>query len=526
MLNVRYPGPETRAFFLPSIDTLVLLGAFALLARSGRRPPAWTLGALSLAFVFVRLLRLSDGISDHLFHRNFELYVKLSLLTELPRTLRGMLPDAALGALGGGLLLALALLAMLSYAALCVIAAGLAEARQRRLYVAVCLATAAIAVLPSRGPLRPLVACLPASVAKRVVSELVTVPSSHRAAKRVNAEVQAIRAQAARMPTNLAKLGRADVILFVIESYGETLLEDPAYVGRMRAELAAFDAELGARGYQMASSILDSPTFGGLSWLAHAALTTGVRTEDQLDYHALEQAHPLTSAALFRAAGYHTVLARPRSEQLAADFLDFDENFYASSFDYRGPEFGWGKLPDQYVIDFVHRRVLAHPRGPCFLMCVLVSSHAPWPAEPAVIDDWSRIGDGSVLASMPSQRHRGDWSSVGEASAAYADAVVYDLEVLRRYLATELSRDALVIIVGDHQPPGGVTLSSQGHGVPVHVLSRRPALLAPFHDRGYSDSMWPRENSPHRKMEDFLLAFVRDFSENLRQTSVVGGPTP
>jgi hypothetical protein len=77
----------------------------------------------------------------------------------------------------------------------------------------------------------------------------------------------------------------------------------------------------------------------------------------------------------------------------------------------------------------------------------------------------------------------------------------------------------LVIIVGDHQPPGGVTRSSTGHGVPIHVLSRKSALVAPFLARGYASGMWPRESSKRPGMESFLFDFVRDFSSDLRQTS-------
>jgi len=86
--------------------------------------------------------------------------------------------------------------------------------------------------------------------------------------------------------------------------------------------------------------------------------------------------------------------------------------------------------------------------------------------------------------------------------------------------------DTLVIIVGDHQPPGGVTGSSSGHGVPLHVLSRRRSLVEPFLARGYASGMRPGAPEPRQGLETFLFSFLRDFSEDLRQTRAVGGHSP
>ena len=61
-------------------------------------------------------------------------------------------------------------------------------------------------------------------------------------------------------------------------------MKEPTLERRVLPELSAIESELGSAGYAMASRVLDSPTFGGSSWLAHAALNTGVRTENQLEY--------------------------------------------------------------------------------------------------------------------------------------------------------------------------------------------------------------------------------------------------
>jgi hypothetical protein len=522
--NVRFPSEESRLWFLPCIDTVVLLGVFALLGRRGERAPRAVHVALAFLFVVVRFFRVADGISTRAFERKFDLYVNLMLLPELPRLLRTTLSVGQILLLALGIVLGMSLLGFGCYVALRASERSLAEPRNRVLFGACAFAFVVYSLVPA--PLRARVARPPAASAMaRLFAEARSVIHASGTYDRERLAVQAARARFERTPNNLAQLEGADVLLFIVESYGETVLEDPAYLPAIQREFSAFDRELGASGYTIASSVLDSPTFGGCSWFAHAALDTGLRVEDQHAFQALASQNPLTIADLFHAAGYRTVLAQPATERPAThEYLRFDSEYFAAAFDYRGPELGWGRFPDQFVIDFIHRHELVDRKLPRFVEYALVTSHVPWLAEASVLDDWSRIGDGSVFSTLPIRRHATEWTNIDQASDAYLDAIVYDLEVLRRYLASELHNDTLVIIVGDHQPPGGATRSSSGHGVPVHVLSRKDALVAPFRARGYAEGMRPVEKSPRQGMESFLFGFVRDFSADLRQTSWESGP--
>jgi hypothetical protein len=527
--NVRYPGSETRLwYFLPSVDTVALLGAFLLLGARGRRVPRSVHVALALVFVAVRFFRIADGISGRFLRRTFSLYVNLSLLPELPRLLRTTMSTGELLLTGALLLVGAVAIGLGCYLALRVVERGLLERTNRRLFAGlVSLLGLASLVHEARGDER-FVGAFASSGVLRLVSEATATVRTRRALERERQTIRDTEERLRRMPTNLARLEGADVLLLIVESYGESVLSEPAQSARIRPEFAAFEQELGARGYTMASSVLDSPTFGGGSWLAHAALNTGVATRDQAEYALLGEAKPRTLADFFHAAGYRTVLAQPAARHADAegDYLRFDRKYFAPDFAYRGPSLGWGTMPDQLVLDLVNRRELGPQQGPCFIEVALISSHAPWLAQATVLDDWSKLGDGSVLGSLPIKRQATGWSNLDQAGGAYTDAIVYDLRVLRSFLATELHNDALVIIVGDHQAPGGVTGESRGYGVPVHVLSRRPGLIAPFRARGYAPGMWPVEKSPRSGMETFLFAFLRDFSADLRQTTLVGGRGP
>jgi hypothetical protein len=304
------------------------------------------------------------------------------------------------------------------------------------------------------------------------------------------------------------------VFLFLVESYGETVLTSPAKVARIKPTFHAFETGLAARGFGVVSSLLDAPVSGGGSWFAHATLSTGVKIDEQLSYDLLTLADPPSLSDFFHAAGYRTILVQPgttRPGSGGSGYRHYDQKYYAPSFEYRGPKIGWGRFPDQFVVDYVHRR---EPRGaaPRFFEYVLVTSHVPWSEEVPVIE-WSRVGDGSVYHSVPIVRNPSRWSDLERVAGAYTSTIAYDFDVLRGYLAEFVKDDALVILLGDHQPTAAVTGDSPSFGVPIHVLSRRRTLLEPFRKRGYADGMWPRQRPPYVPMQQFLPAFLEDFSE-------------
>jgi hypothetical protein len=263
--------------------------------------------------------------------------------------------------------------------------------------------------------------------------------------------------------------------------------------------MRAMDAALSDSGFATASARLDSSTYGGMSWLAHATLLTGIRTSDQLQYDLLGVERPRTLATIAHEAGYRTVLVAPNTHRLSpgSDFYDFDTTLDHRSFDYAGPAFAWASMPDQYVLDFVRRRIIDAKTSPLFLTYVLVSSHAPWSHIPTMVSDWSRIGNGFIYESHPRRRANTNWPDFGNAKEPYLTSILYD--------------GALVIVLGDHQPVTEITANSSSWSVPIHVLSRDRALVAPFLARGYTPGMIPGQT--HLPMEDFLPELVRDFSQ-------------
>jgi hypothetical protein len=70
---------------------------------------------------------------------------------------------------------------------------------------------------------------------------------------------------------------------------------------------------------------------------------------------------------------------------------------------------------------------------------------------------------------------------------------------------------ALVVILGDHQPPAFVGGAQLPWTVPIHVLSRDPDLLRPFAARLYAPGIEPRRDVPPQDMADLLGMIVAGF---------------
>ncbi len=515
LVNLRFPASEPGGwYFLPSLDVTVVMAAFVLIGLAGWRVTWPVRIPLVACLLFFRFLRLGDGIASQYFSRPFNLYTDLPLVSELVRYVHSSLAPwrffaVVVLAVIGVVLLVLAVDRSLTFLA----------TQLRRRFPALLFA---VAVLPlavaspfvhhDTRYVRRYMGAFGSSIVPRVGREaefLVNVYSRQAHEAKAIASVQEVLDHT---PARLERLHHANVLLMFVESYGATVIDRQLFTNRTLPMLRSMEADLANHGFASASAQLTSATYGGMSWLAHATLLTGVRTTNQMEYDLLGVHRPRSMARILHQAGYHTVLLEPNTNRKSrgADFYDFDETYRNWDFDYAGPPFAWASMPDQYVLDFARRKIVDVARGPLFATYVLVSSHAPWTHVPTLVRDWSQVGNGAIYYSHPLKRAYLDWSSFSLAAEPYLGSIFYDLDVLRSYLTEFVHDGSLVIILGDHQPVSEVTESSPSWSVPIHVISRDPDLVAPFVSRGYTRGMVPGNVS--LPMEDFLVDFLRDFS--------------
>jgi hypothetical protein len=349
----------------------------------------------------------------------------------------------------------------------------------------------------------------------RLAEEIRAILDLDGIRKRDQAAIAAATERSRGAPANLKALGRTPVFLLVVESYGQTAFSDPGHAARVVPVVRGVEADLRAAGFGMCSAYLVSPTFGGSSWLAHGTLASGVRLESQIRHDLLLGSGLTPLAEHFNRAGYRTVRAMPATlwPSPAGEFYRFQRTYNAADFAYRGPDFAWAPMPDQYVLSWIYRQEIQASADPLLVEFILVSSHAAFDLQAPYVEEWERLGDGSIFHSLPAVTFPGTWSHPPTLTEAYSAAIVYEFTVLSAFIRRFLTGDELVIIMGDHQPCAPVAGTGSSWSVPVHVISRNPDAIGKFVQRGYTHGLIPAQAPPHPGMEVFFWNFLEDFSE-------------
>lgn len=492
----------------PSLEVAAIFGLLALASAAGGRAGRGLCAGLALAALVLAALRLADISSHMLIGRPVNLSLDLTLLPAILEVLAGSATIPELAAAGLAVPAVLAGLFALNLLAIRT-AARFLERRANRVLFAGALAVLTVPTLFGLRPHAPLdqgaVALLRWQVEQGVRASVLR--AEHLDGFRID-PFAGLSDDAV-----LAHLGRRDVYVMFFESYGETVLADPRYRSVIEPTLSDFDRALAGQGFGVRSGLIESPIRGGQSWLAHGTFLSGARLGDQGLYNLMLESGRQSLAHYFRRAGYETMAVMPALSRAWPEggFWGFDRIWNTDDMGYAGPPFGWAAIPDQYTLDFIRRQKLRQRDRPLFIEYALISSHGPWEPLPPLLDDWHGIGDGSVFDGLapPVPADRQGWSGM---TRNYADSVDYTLKVLRDYITRFVADDALIIVLGDHQPAPLITGDGASRSVPIHVISRDPELLAPFEEWGFTPGMIPEADRPPVPMEQFRDRFLAAFS--------------
>ncbi len=305
-----------------------------------------------------------------------------------------------------------------------------------------------------------------------------------------------------------------DVIVAFVESYGRVAVTDPAIAPLVEQVLEDGADQLAAAGFSARSAYLTSSTFGGGSWLAHATLQSGLLVDSQPRYDTLVSGDRLTLSGAFNRAGWRTVGVAPSivKDWPEGRYFGFDKIYDAHNVGYRGPNFAYAKVPDQYTMAAFERNERSRPE-PVMAEIDLVSSHMPWTHLPRMID-WATIGDGTVYKPMPAQgKTKAEvWPDPVTIRAAYAESLQYSLRTLISYLTTYGDDDTVLVFLGDHQPGPVVAGDGASHDVPITIVARDSRVLERVAAWGWPAGMNPADTAPVWPMQDFRDRFLTTFA--------------
>lgn len=477
--------------------SLELAVAVAVLALAGARA-AGAVAILAAVWVLLVFGRYADVTSSALFGRDINLYWDLRFIPDVA----SLFATAA----HAGLVIAAVLVLVAAFAALWFVvrwafgrvAAAMADPWLRA-------AAALLAVIGMAAylfqPAVPDYETPPYSFARPVTATY---------ARQVRLALAARAGGVSLPPTpelrsDLSRLGGADVLLIFLESYGAISYDNPAFAARLAPDRERLAADIRETGREVVSAYVESPTFGGSSWLAHISLLSGVDVHDPDTNALLMTTRRDTWPKAMARGGYRTIALMPGLWQRWPEgaFYGFDEIYGGARLDYAGPPFGWFTIPDQFALAKFDALEPTRARGPLFTFFPTISTHTPFTPTPPYQADWPRM-----LTDRPYDRaeldrvyaETPDWTNLGP---SYTEAVAYSFATIGGYLRVHPDRDVVLVLLGDHQPPALVTGPGAPWDVPVHIIASRPAILERLRAAGFVPGLTPAR--PHLGRMNTLL---------------------
>ena len=318
-------------------------------------------------------------------------------------------------------------------------------------------------------------------------------------------------------PTNqlLTGLRGKDVLLVFVEAYGQQAVQGRSFSPPVDAALSTGDKQLASAGFAARSGFLTSSTYGGISWLAHSTLQSGVWVDSQRRYDQLMTTNRFTLSDAFKRAGWRTVDDVPSNDyhwDQGTSYYHYDKLYDRRNVGYRGPTFTYASMPDQYTYAALQRLELSTAkRPPLFAEVDTVSSHMPWNRIPEQIP-WNKVGNGSVFNRVPSHDETGAfWSTPPRVQAAYGRSIVYSLNTLISFVKHLDDKKLVMVMVGDHQPLPIVSGHDSNHDVPISIIAHDPKVLKQIESWGWGSGLQPKSNAPVWPMSAFRNRFLGAF---------------
>ncbi|EUC01083.1 sulfatase [Rhizobium sp. CF080] len=466
----------------------------------------WIVTLLLAAMLFLKLADIGTGIA---FQRPFNPYLDLKILTDGWNLLSGALGiTEAVGIVCVGLL-AWLVVAVIVYWSLGGFRRLSFGGRRKSVLISSAALLIGLAALVVQNPDRRDLG-VEAHAASYVVNRISMVKDSIADLTRFEDE---LKQDPIPPGPHFSALAGTDVVLIFIESYGRNAIEDSRYAARINSRLTSVEKEIEAAGLEARSGWLTSPTVGGISWLAHGTLLSGLWVDNQGRYDRMITSERTSLNNLFRSSGWRTTAVMPAItlDWPEAGYFGYDGIHAAAGLGYHGKPFNWVTMPDQFTLEAFERLERSPGHKPVMAEMALISSHAPWTPLPSLVD-WDRIGDGTVFNA---QAESGDppsvvWADPNRVRAQYLTSIDYTLETLGSYMA-RYGKNTLFILLGDHQPASIITGEVASRDVPMHIVTGNPDLLKRLDEWSWQKGMIPLQATPVYRMDEFRRKLVESF---------------
>lgn len=312
-----------------------------------------------------------------------------------------------------------------------------------------------------------------------------------------------------------ALIQRPPIYIIFLESYGTVLYKRSDWRARFRTLTDRLEQKLSSRGWHAASALSLAPTWGGGSWMSYTSALFGLRVSSDPQYYALldkyESGGYPDLGSFLKEQGYQYFRLTALSMGLPQEQWKKYETFYGvdrwlqyADLNYVGPEYGWGPAPpDQFSLNYARETIKSEASGPYLFFTITQNSHYPWTPLPELVDSWQTLNRPGTNPPPSSEliEH-------SERRQNYWNAIEYQLELLTDFVLSEPNEDAIIVIMGDHQPPR-VSRREDGWDTPMHVIAKDGNFIASFEDYGFTKGLAVWEPEPTFRHEGFRSLFVR-----------------
>jgi phosphatidylglycerophosphate synthase len=316
----------------------------------------------------------------------------------------------------------------------------------------------------------------------------------------------------------LTGLRGKDVLIVFVESYGQVAVQGTTFSPGVDAVLRQQQSMLTQAGWSTESAWEGSPTSGGVSWLAHSTVQSGLWVNSQQRYDELLASQRFTLSDAFDKAGWHTVADDPSDNTTwvpGTTYYHYAQTFNRLNVGYHGPTFSYSAMPDQYTLAEFQRLELTPGHKPVMAEIDTTSSHTPWVPLPSMVP-WNEVGNGSIFDAQ-----RGTaadvarvWSNANTVRQFYGQSIQYSMTALTSWVTQLNDPNLVLILMGDHQPHSTVSGNAPDNQVPISIITRSPSVLKQMSSWNWQNGLLPNSSAPLEPMDAFRNQFLNTFSSN------------
>jgi len=211
----------------------------------------------------------------------------------------------------------------------------------------------------------------------------------------------------------------------------------------------------------------------------------------------------------FQAHGYRTLMLQPEDSPKFGlpldDMYQRDQTVVRNDIPYKGDRYGLAGIPDQYSLKFFDEKYLQHGAEPRFVFFMATSTHYNWCSVPPLMRDWRTLDrlplDWSGVEPWQPVADRKAVDGGDELFSHYFDDIEYEWRALAEFIEARKHEDALIVVVGDHQPLLTCHDAPTDDLTPIHILSPDAELVDRFASVGLQPGLWAEPGHAQLKHE-------------------------